>query len=113
MGSWVLLLLAQAGLVAVNRRALHQNLGVASIVLMPAIVITGMLLVLGTFRAVWGLDPALVPGDVMADLKSRLANIAAVGEAEHGDAQHPYRGYYESWLVSLERLLERNRLLED
>ena len=39
--------------------------------------------------------------------------IAAVGEAEHGDAQHPTRGYYESWLVSLERLLERTRLLED
>ena len=39
--------------------------------------------------------------------------IAAVGEAEHGDAHHPTRGYYESWLVSLERLLERKRLLED
>ena len=39
--------------------------------------------------------------------------IAAVGEAERGDAQHPTRGYYESWLVSLERLLERKRLLED
>lgn len=39
--------------------------------------------------------------------------IAAVGEAEHGDAQHPNRGYYESWLVSLERLLERKRLLAD
>jgi nitrile hydratase accessory protein len=38
--------------------------------------------------------------------------IAAVGEAEHDDAQHPNRGYYESWLVSLERLLERKQLLE-
>jgi nitrile hydratase accessory protein len=31
--------------------------------------------------------------------------IAAVAEAERGDRQRPTRGYYESWLVSLERLL--------
>ena len=29
--------------------------------------------------------------------------IASVGEAEHGGPLHPTRGYYESWLVSLER----------
>jgi nitrile hydratase accessory protein len=39
--------------------------------------------------------------------------IASVGEAEREDPQHPTRGYYESWLVSLERLLDRKRLLED
>ena len=38
--------------------------------------------------------------------------IASVGEAERDDAHHPTRGYYESWLVSLERLLERQQLLE-
>jgi len=38
--------------------------------------------------------------------------IEAVGEAERGDPQHPSRGYYESWLVSLERLLDRKRSLE-
>jgi nitrile hydratase accessory protein len=38
--------------------------------------------------------------------------IASVGEAERDDPQHPTRGYYESWLVSLERLLERKQLLE-
>ena len=32
--------------------------------------------------------------------------IGAVAEAEREDPQHPSRGYYESWLVSLERLLE-------
>jgi nitrile hydratase accessory protein len=36
--------------------------------------------------------------------------IAAVGEAERTDPQHPTLGYYESWLVSLERLLEHKRL---
>ena len=38
--------------------------------------------------------------------------IAAVSEAEREDPQHPTRGYYESWLVSLERLLEEKGLLE-
>ena len=31
--------------------------------------------------------------------------ITAIAEAEHQDPQHPTRGYYESWLVSLEKLL--------
>jgi nitrile hydratase accessory protein len=38
--------------------------------------------------------------------------IAAVAEAERDDPEHPTRGYYESWLVSLERLLAKKRLLE-
>ena len=38
--------------------------------------------------------------------------IASVGEAERGDAQHRKRGYYESWLVALERLLGEKQLLE-
>ena len=38
--------------------------------------------------------------------------VASVGEAERDDPQHPSRGYYESWLVSLERLLEQKRLLK-
>ena len=38
--------------------------------------------------------------------------IESVGEAERGDPQHPSRSYYESWLMSLERLLEKKRLLE-
>ena len=38
--------------------------------------------------------------------------IAAVAEAERDNPQHPTRGYYESWLVSLERLLARKHLLE-
>ena len=37
--------------------------------------------------------------------------IAAVGEAERTHPQHPTRGYYESWLVALERLLDRKQLL--
>jgi nitrile hydratase accessory protein len=37
--------------------------------------------------------------------------VASVREAERDDPQHPTRGYYESWLVSLEKLLERKHLL--
>lgn len=31
--------------------------------------------------------------------------IEAVAEAEQNDSQHPTRGYYESWLAALEKLL--------
>lgn len=37
--------------------------------------------------------------------------IASIAEAERDDPQHPSRGYYESWLVSLERLLAEKQLL--
>lgn len=76
MGAWVLLLLTQVSLVATDRRALHQRLGLASVVLMPAMVVTGFLLVPAGFRAVWGLDPALVPSNVIADTKLLISNIA-------------------------------------
>jgi nitrile hydratase accessory protein len=39
--------------------------------------------------------------------------IASIAEAEQADPQHPSRGYYESWLVSLEALLLRKQLLGD
>jgi nitrile hydratase accessory protein len=37
--------------------------------------------------------------------------IASVAEAERDDPRHPTRGYYESWLLALERLLQRKRLV--
>ena len=39
--------------------------------------------------------------------------ISAVAEAEKDDPQNPSRGYYESWLASLEALLEEKQLLSD
>jgi len=39
--------------------------------------------------------------------------IESVAEAERDDALNPSRGYYESWLVALERLLEKKSLLSD
>ena len=37
--------------------------------------------------------------------------IKAVGDAEKDDPRQPSRGYYESWLVSLEALLAEKKLL--
>ena len=39
--------------------------------------------------------------------------IESVAEAEREDASDPSRGYYESWLVALERLLEKKKLLSE
>ncbi len=78
MGSWVLLLLAQTSLVATHRKAVHRKLGVVATVLMPAMVLTGFLLVPTSFQGVWGLDPAIVPANTIADLKALISNIALV-----------------------------------
>jgi len=39
--------------------------------------------------------------------------IASVAEAEREDPRNPSRGYYESWLVSLEAVLRKKKLLAD
>ena len=46
-----------------------------------------------------------------SEFQQRL--IQAIAEAEKNDPLNPNRGYYESWLVSLERLLKEKRLLSD
>jgi len=45
MGSWILLLLTQATLMATGRRGPHMQLGMIALVLAPAIVIAGLMLV--------------------------------------------------------------------
>lgn len=39
--------------------------------------------------------------------------ITFIAEAERGNARNPSRGYYESWLLSLETVLRRKQLLGD
>ena len=39
--------------------------------------------------------------------------IRAISEAEKDDPQNPGRGYYESWLVAVEALLEEEPLLAE
>ena len=49
MGAFLLLLLAQTTLVATGRNALHMRLGLASMLLAPAIVVVGFLLAQGNY----------------------------------------------------------------
>ena len=39
--------------------------------------------------------------------------IAAIGDAEKDDPLNPSRGYFESWLVSLENILDEKELLKN
>ena len=76
MGAWILLLLAQTSLVASDNRALHRKLGMVGMVLMPAMVITGFVLVPSIYRVIWSLDPAVVPAEVIAVQKETFTNIS-------------------------------------
>jgi hypothetical protein len=78
MGSWILLLLTQASLVATKHGAIHKKLGLASIVLAPAMVVTGFVLVPSNFAIVWALNPEIVPAQVIADTKVFISNIALI-----------------------------------
>jgi hypothetical protein len=70
MGSWLVLLLVQATLVALGRTAWHRKLGLASLVLLPAIIVAAVLLVKASWQQIEflgvsppaGLDPAVVIG---------------------------------------------------
>ena len=54
MGAFLMLLLAQTSLVATGRSALHGKLGIASMVIAPAIVVVGFILVPTNYHATWG-----------------------------------------------------------
>ena len=54
MGAFLLLLLAQTTLVATGRNLLHQQLGLAAMVIAPAIVVVGFVLVPTNYYATWG-----------------------------------------------------------
>lgn len=77
MGSFLILLLAQTTLVATGRCALHMRLGVAAMLIAPAIVVVGFLLVVGNYH---GLSAAAQAGPPDAQLRiqqilHRLDNI--------------------------------------
>jgi hypothetical protein len=63
MGSWLLLLLTQATLMATGRRAHHMKLGVTGLLLMPAMIIAGIVLVPVMVGQLFDTlkDPALPP----------------------------------------------------
>ena len=53
MGSFLLLLLGQSVLMAIGKRDVHMRLGIAAAVLVPAIVVTGLVLVPTIYHGVW------------------------------------------------------------
>ncbi len=71
MGSFLLLLLAQALLAATGRQAVHQTLGLVSLVLVPALVVAGFLLVPATYQSIWGAMQA-APPQAQAAIKQGL-----------------------------------------
>lgn len=62
MGAWMLLLLTQTTLMATGRRRGHMQLGVAAMVLAPAMVITGLVLVPTMYGMAWVGVHAANPG---------------------------------------------------
>lgn len=78
MGAWLLLLLAQTLLMATNRRAYHMQLGLAAIVLMPAMWIAGLILVPTMLRGLWSIDVTQLPppqAEGIAAAKPFVTNI--------------------------------------
>lgn len=61
MGSFLLLLLAQTTLVATGRCHLHRRLGLLAMVLAPALVVAGLILVPITYHAAWNAAQAAPP----------------------------------------------------
>lgn len=71
MGAFLLLLLAQTTLAATGRLGHHQSLGVAAVVLAPAIVVAGFALVPTMYLQIWhGMQMA--PAEVQAGMQGFL-----------------------------------------
>ncbi|HET7083226.1 MAG TPA: hypothetical protein VFI23_00535 [Rhizomicrobium sp.] len=74
MGSFILLLLGQTVLMATGRRNWHMRLGIAAVVLVPAIVISGIILVPTMYHAVWNAAQA-APAAAKQPLQLRLQGM--------------------------------------
>lgn len=72
MGSFLLLLLAQTTLVATGRCYLHRRLGLAAMIIAPAIVIVGFVLVWTTYHILWGAAQG-APAEAQARIGQTLA----------------------------------------
>lgn len=77
MGSFLLLLLAQTTLVATGRCDLHRRLGLVAMVLAPALVVVGFMLVPTTYHGVWTAAQNAPPAarEQLQQLVLRLDNI--------------------------------------
>ena len=72
MGSFLLLLLAQTTLVATGRCDLHRRLGLLSMVVAPALVIVGFLLIKTNFDSLWAALQTAPPGAAREKLEEAL-----------------------------------------
>jgi hypothetical protein len=70
MASWLLLLLVQTVLMATGRREFHRQLGVIAILLAPAMVVTGIILVPTMFHQSWAMLAAAPPGVPPAQIET-------------------------------------------
>ncbi len=77
MGSFLALLLTQTLLVATGRQQQHQKLGMAGMVLAPALVVVGFLLVPIIHRGVWGMMQT-APAEAQAELQQFMIIIRNV-----------------------------------
>lgn len=78
MGAWMMLLLAQTTLMATGRRGMHMQLGVAGMILAPALVLAGLILV-PTNLQLWAAFGAAGPPEVQRGVEGFLhfmTNIA-------------------------------------
>ena len=74
MGAFLLLLLTQTSLVAMGRCDLHRRLGVVAMVLVPALVLVGIVLVPTTYHGVWN-QALSAPADVREQLQQLLLRL--------------------------------------
>ena len=74
MGSFLLLLLAQTSLMATGRVQQHRRLGLAAMVIAPALVIAGFLLVRGTYVSLAGALAAAAPA-AKAELQQVVLHV--------------------------------------
>jgi hypothetical protein len=72
MGSWLMLLLAQTTLMATGNSRHHQKLGIASFLLAPAIIVTGIVLVPTMYAQVWN-AVAAAPPETVEQMRGGLA----------------------------------------
>ena len=72
MGAFLMLLLAQTILVATGRCGLHRRLGLAAMVIAPAMVVVGFILVPTMYHEVWNAAAAASPED-----QARLQQMVA------------------------------------
>lgn len=77
MGSWLLLLLTQTTLMATGRPARHKRLGITAMVLAPAIVATGFVLVPTIYGQIWNAAQS-APPEASAQMQGLLAMIGNI-----------------------------------